>query len=487
MRLSSVVLLAVATTVAGQTFTGFINNTVPTFETGAATGSYTSSSISTENENVSSTAARSDSSSDADTTTTTMTSWSTTTTTEFPTPSTSDAGFPNSTDGFTFFGCLSSTTGFPTFELAGSSGTMDLGICALGCVGRAFFGVYGSDCYCGDEVVHDDNSLVSSDECDLHCPGNFWEFCGGQNRQGSLRARQAIPSNRLLTVYTSAIFGPGIIQSVTESATDSITKTATDSSIESATESNTASVAGRTTTFFTTLTTTLNGLETTTTDVITTALTCHNGKCYSQSDNRIVYIFVERNGSDYDDQWVYVAEPCSCPGGQQYVPKFCSSGSCSKQVVYLAQKCRDWHNHRLFYVPMDCDTCQHGEVMFKPWENSWGTPDNYKTNMIPACSGSKCPPTQYSHVPGSHGIGFNSTFNVTTHQAGSGSGSHGGSSQGGSSHSNGSGGIDTTGDSSERHSGSSDNAINVPIAVSSAQKIAASVGAFLPVLVASLL
>ncbi|KAF5538454.1 hypothetical protein FPHYL_12510, partial [Fusarium phyllophilum] len=55
---------------------------------------------------------------------------------------TSPAGFPGSVGVFTLFGCVGSSAGFPTFELAETNAQMDLERCASLCTGRAYFGVY---------------------------------------------------------------------------------------------------------------------------------------------------------------------------------------------------------------------------------------------------------------------------------------------------------------------------------------------------------
>lgn len=55
---------------------------------------------------------------------------------------TSPAGFPGSIGVFTLFGCVGSSAGFPTFELAETNAQMDLERCASLCTGRAYFGVY---------------------------------------------------------------------------------------------------------------------------------------------------------------------------------------------------------------------------------------------------------------------------------------------------------------------------------------------------------
>ncbi|KAI1039962.1 hypothetical protein LB505_005998 [Fusarium chuoi] len=302
---------------------------------------------------------------------------------------TSPAGFPGSIGVFTLFGCVGSSAGFPTFELAETNVQMDLERCASLCTGRAYFGVYDTACYCGDEIDADNTSRVDIDQCDIECPGDKDNFCGGETRRNRLKARQAVAAGRLLTVYVSAI-GAGV------TVTDSVTQTVTDE-----------------TTVTTTFTTAITGAETTTTATVTAVQICVNGKCYSQGSDRTVFIFIEVNGSDCDNEWVYITEECSCQGGKQYVPKFCSGGSCAGEIVYKTQECHDWWNHETFFVAADCG-CKEETVIYKPWENIWGTPDNCKNELVPVCSGPKCPvvkvPTHggYTH-PFTNGTWTNGT------------------------------------------------------------------------------
>ncbi|KAF5570416.1 hypothetical protein FPHYL_1252 [Fusarium phyllophilum] len=308
---------------------------------------------------------------------------------------TSPAGFPGDIGVFSLFGCVGSTAGFPSFTLAQSSESMDLETCADFCTGRAYFGVYDSACYCGDVIDAADTSRVTLDLCDIECPGDDTQFCGGDAPNAKLHRRQNVPNSRLLTVYAAA--------EVAVTVTDSVTQTVTDQE-----------------TIVTTYTTTVTGALSTTTQAVTATLVCFAGKCYSSSSSDVaVYIFVEINGSDFDGQWVYISEPCSCAGGQRYVPKFCSEGSCSGITVYKPQECHDWYNYSNFFVASDCDTCAKGKTMYQPWENSWGTPDNCNGD-VPVCTGHECPS---QHNGGSQHGGHNSNSNSTAH-GGSNGGSH---------------------------------------------------------------
>ncbi|QPC74457.1 hypothetical protein HYE68_005209 [Fusarium pseudograminearum] len=293
---------------------------------------------------------------------------------------TSAAGFPGSIGNFAFFGCVGSTGGFPTFELVESSASMDLDRCAELCEGRSYFGVHDNDCYAGDEINDDNTERVNSDLCDIECPGDDSEFCGGDAplaRRSRLSRRQAISNTILLTVYVS-LGGADV------TLTNVLTATVTDQS-----------------TITTTFTTTIEGASTTETQTVTAIYECYNGQCYPDTGKggRIVYIFKPYPGEDCDGQYVYISEACSCKGGSQYVPKYCSNGDCHGLTVYKPEQCDDWYNYDVCYTPADCDTCEHGQVVYKPWENSYGTPDHPKVPELPVCSSSGCPETEHGSKP----------------------------------------------------------------------------------------
>ncbi|KAF4496200.1 hypothetical protein FAGAP_7631 [Fusarium agapanthi] len=345
------------------------------------------------------------------------------------------AGFPGEVADFTLFGCVASTAGFPTFTLAQSNPKMDLDICATLCAGRSYFGVYDTACYCGDEVGSA-TSRVPLDQCDIECPGDNTQFCGGES-ESKLRIRQAISSNILLTVYIALEAGVTLTESVTQTVTDQRTLV---------------------TTFTTTVTNA--GPSSIATEVITATLVCFAGKCHS-TNSATVYVFVEINGSDCDGQWVYITESCSCAGGQRYIPKFCSAGSCDSITVYKPQQCPDWYNYNSFFVPTEtgCSTCPSGKIVYQPWEESWGTPDNCN-GAVPTCGGYDCP-SQHNVVRPHQGVNWNTTTPHGASGGGSKSSSNNGdsgNSQGGSSSgSNGeSGGGSDTNPSGTPNGGSND-------------------------------
>ncbi|KAF5984902.1 hypothetical protein FCOIX_2380 [Fusarium coicis] len=352
--------------------------------------------------------------------------------------STSVDGFPGDVGGFSLFGCASSTAGFPTYTLAESSSSMDLNVCAGLCKGRAHFGVHDTACYCGDVYDFDSTVFYNLDQCDIECPGDKAQFCGGEVAN-KLRARQAVASNILLTLYARA----EAVVSLTESVTQTVTNQET---------------------IVTTFTTAVSG-ESITTEVVTATLICVGGKCHSSASSSVaVYIFVEVNGSDCDGQWVYISEPC--PGGQQYIPHSCSDGKCAGIKVYKPQPCPDWYNYKSYYAPSDCSKCAQGKISYQPWEKSWGTPDDCN-GQVPICNTLECPSKQGVVRP-HHGIGWNSTiphggsggvYNPSPNggsSGGSSSGSNGGSNGGSSGGSGGSSsGGSSGGDGGSLNGGSS--------------------------------
>ncbi|CVK94582.1 uncharacterized protein FMAN_03623 [Fusarium mangiferae] len=332
--------------------------------------------------------------------------------------STSVAGFPGDVGGFSLFGCAGSTAGFPTFTLAESSALMDLDVCAGLCEGRAYFG------------VHDTTVFYNLDQCDVECPGDKTQFCGGEV-ENKLRARQAISSNILLTLYARA----EAIVSLTESVTQTVTNQET---------------------IVSTFTTVASG-ESIATEIVTATLVCVDGKCHSSSSKNVaVYIFVEINGSDCDGQWVYISEPC--PGGQQYIPHLCSDGKCASLNVYKPQQCPDWYNYKSFFVPSDCTTCAQGKISYQPWDKSWGMPDDCN-GQVPICETFECPSQQPVAKP-HHGISWNSTIPHGGSGGGYSPSPNGGSSGGSSSGSNGGSSSGSNGGSSGGSNGGSGSGSN---------------------------
>ncbi|KAM0345855.1 hypothetical protein ACHAPU_006209 [Fusarium lateritium] len=182
MRYTEIIALAMGNVAAAQFTTGrFANTTTAAFETGTTlSGTETGTTIS-GTETIAS-----------ETTGTETTAAATTTA----------AGGIGNPDGFNFLGCFSGN-GFPTFSLAYSSDDNDADICGEACLGSNFFGVYDTSCYCGSELDLSISVSVGTDQCDVVCPGNDDENCGGLNSASRMMRRQSVDINVLLSIYVA--------------------------------------------------------------------------------------------------------------------------------------------------------------------------------------------------------------------------------------------------------------------------------------------
>ncbi|KAF2962838.1 hypothetical protein GQX73_g10731 [Xylaria multiplex] len=84
---------------------------------------------------------------------------------------------PATINGWTLLGCFGSLAGYKSFSQIASFATMDNEACVASCAGRKYAGVSGQTCYCAD--VLGDATAVANDKCDIPCPGNAHEICGG--------------------------------------------------------------------------------------------------------------------------------------------------------------------------------------------------------------------------------------------------------------------------------------------------------------------
>ncbi|KAI3322189.1 concanavalin A-like lectin/glucanase domain-containing protein [Xylariaceae sp. AK1471] len=84
---------------------------------------------------------------------------------------------PATINGWTLLGCFGSLGGYESFSQIASFATMDNEACVASCAGRKYAGVSDETCYCADSLG--DANAVANDLCDVPCPGNPSEFCGG--------------------------------------------------------------------------------------------------------------------------------------------------------------------------------------------------------------------------------------------------------------------------------------------------------------------
>ncbi|KAI1130546.1 glycoside hydrolase family 16 protein [Nemania abortiva] len=84
---------------------------------------------------------------------------------------------PATINDWTLLGCFNSFAGYKPFTKATSSDTMDSEACVSHCSGHKYAGVSGETCYCADTLGN--SKPVANAMCDVPCPGNPHEFCGG--------------------------------------------------------------------------------------------------------------------------------------------------------------------------------------------------------------------------------------------------------------------------------------------------------------------
>ncbi|KAL2208020.1 hypothetical protein CC79DRAFT_1368876 [Sarocladium strictum] len=131
-------------------------------------------------------------------------------------------GFPGQLgEAFRLYGCVRSDNGFPTFRRVSMMPEMDLDFCAASCDSK-YMGVQDTDCYCGDEIDESQSTRVDLNLCDIDCPGNEDQKCGGLLVLGK---RQNVPSNVLLTVYVREGDAADTTTTVTETSTSTGTIT----------------------------------------------------------------------------------------------------------------------------------------------------------------------------------------------------------------------------------------------------------------------
>lgn len=111
---------------------------------------------------------------------------------------------PATIGNFALLGCFGSTTSFSTFTLSGDNGLMTNEVCVGLCSGRVFSGVHERTCYCADALDAGTSALPDRSRCNIPCPGNQGEFCGGNN----LLAKRDAPNSFLLTVYINLVGSP---------------------------------------------------------------------------------------------------------------------------------------------------------------------------------------------------------------------------------------------------------------------------------------
>ncbi|RSL52313.1 hypothetical protein CEP54_010978 [Fusarium duplospermum] len=116
---------------------------------------------------------------------------------------------PDRIGNYSYIGCFGSGTGFLTFEERTQSADMTIQSCIEACGDTTYIGVYQETCYCADRLDANTRAVANESACNVPCPGNDKQLCGGltattsSNSRRWMHARRDAPSSVLLTVYAS--------------------------------------------------------------------------------------------------------------------------------------------------------------------------------------------------------------------------------------------------------------------------------------------
>ncbi|RTE70131.1 hypothetical protein BHE90_015477 [Fusarium euwallaceae] len=267
--------------------------------------------------------------------------------------STAEPSHPDTVGNFRFLGCIGSDDGFPTFILAADSEDNTLESCAAACEGSNYFGTYDNTCYCGVTLNVATTDILSSDACDISCPGDETQACGGIRSSSRLRRRQSVDISVLLSIYISIDFNP-------DGTTDTVTNTVT--AVETETLPPVTTTA--------TVTTVIDG--TTTVTAVTTVIAvvptdvviiCYGNYCAPQVHCPTC------------TKWQIVCEDGHC------APRECHDNNWDRLVICESGLCHyaDWKeeecNQRIVCYGSDCtwDRTPHKDYQkkFIRYEDDW--------------------------------------------------------------------------------------------------------------------
>ncbi|TLD22788.1 hypothetical protein PspLS_07500 [Pyricularia sp. CBS 133598] len=280
------------------------------------------------------------------------------TTTSPSSPSGTDGPLPQeiqSEDGasFSFVGCAASSENYRGFTLEQELDDMDLNVCVTVCKDRLYSGAYKNQCYCGDELDESDVSVVGEAACDLTCPGNPLQNCGGDlDTTGKLRVRQ-VTAGILLSLYRRDIVDGST------SVAPTVVGTATIS----------APLPSQTAGGVTIINNNINNI-----------------------DIDINIILIPFPGVDCLGQLVYIKSCDICKAGEKvtWAPKRCANDDdCAGTKVCKPEQCSD-DNGRCnpstsdydFVVEKPCATCDGG-VIYQPKEQGNAAPHSLEHQAQP--------------------------------------------------------------------------------------------------------
>ncbi|WDK11674.1 mixed-linked glucanase [Colletotrichum graminicola] len=114
---------------------------------------------------------------------------------------------PATVGEYAYLGCYGSTTGFQTFLLRASLPDLTVEKCVDLCRPGRYAALRGSECFCAEALDPDTRAEADRGRCDIPCPGNSVQLCGGTTGVSQAPSRlmhlhrRAAPANYLLTVY----------------------------------------------------------------------------------------------------------------------------------------------------------------------------------------------------------------------------------------------------------------------------------------------
>lgn len=213
--------------------------------------------------------------------------------------------------------------------------------------------VSSSDCYCSDTLAVTDYVLVPDEQCDVICPGNDSQNCGGLGGEVAvgergLETRQSPPITVFLTIYIRIRGGGG--GSISSDVINTVTATTT--------------VGGS-------ALTTLPGASTTVTATSTATHTparpdwwfCQTGYC----DWEVIILKPWPCDGGCDDGLYYelVCDRCG-PGEEFWRPIRCAGGSCRGKTLCRPETCRGGFCGDFPIVREEtCDVCEGG-ISYRP-------------------------------------------------------------------------------------------------------------------------
>ncbi|GKT41283.1 uncharacterized protein ColSpa_01463 [Colletotrichum spaethianum] len=226
-----------------------------------------------------------------------------------------------SPDGQSDQSCVTAClAGFPTFTLTLSAEVMTIDRCIAACtVSKRYAAVFGNDCFCGDFVDDVNEVKAPEEQCNIPCPGNSAQRCGGRASAPLLKRQLpgVIASDIRFTIYVNP---------------------AVNATVPGASGSTTSVV-----------TTTVSGTVTVVTTVVPTGLLptgglCANGKCgnipcFGDDCYKVIVGYGEFCGFDYTCIGPDCLRRLVCNDGV-WRPEACNGYDCGRKIVCTSGKCK---------------------------------------------------------------------------------------------------------------------------------------------------